>query len=159
MDDPQGNYLNDGQEHDELFSLLRRRAERVERSIRELRSQVSKLQTQLQAAETERSHLVALLGDRAPPSDILPDANPISDSERVVTILGQIGRPLHYRQIADEFTARGWPLPSGADPVNALLARFYDDQRLYRPARGTYALRPAGKQVSSVGTHKSNRTK
>ncbi len=73
-------------------------------------------------------------------------------ADLVVKLLEELQRPLHYREIENELRERGWYAAGGADPANTLLAKYFKDERLYRPAKGVYALRPARKTVRSVGT-------
>lgn len=72
-------------------------------------------------------------------------------ADLVVDLLEEMGRPLHYREIEQELRTRGTVQIEGKDPANILLSRFFSDPRLYRPSRGTYALRN-GRSVRSVGT-------
>ena len=64
-------------------------------------------------------------------------------ADAVVSLLNEVGEPLHYRDIHRELKARGrleFLYVGGADPASTLLSRFFKDPRLYRPQRGTYAL-------------------
>lgn len=143
-------------------TLLARRAvlakEHADASARleELRHAVAGL-------EEDLGHIDALLGEAhgetggaargaeaaAPQGDAGdPAASPTADL--VVALLGEVGTPLHYREIARELAARGEVAAGGKDPANTLLSRYFDDPRLYRPKRGTYALRN-GRAVRSVG--------
>ena len=74
-------------------------------------------------------------------------------ADRVVALLEEHGGPLHYREIATKLAESGGVLPKGKDPAANLLAQYFKDERVYRPDRGTYALRE-GRKVASVGTRR-----
>jgi hypothetical protein len=82
-----------------------------------------------------------------------------TDADKVVSLLTDVGRPMHYREIERELRARGQPTAGGQDPANTLLARYFDDERLYRPSRGTYALREWNRTARSVGTKRLRKPK
>lgn len=127
---------------DRLVQIDKERLALVERR-RDLDATLSRL-------DEERGHIAALLGIEA--SEIVTPRESTDDPvELVVRLLREEG-PLHYRDIERELRSRGWFQAGGADPANTLLAKYFQDPRLYRPARGKYALRPAGKTVQSVGT-------
>lgn len=150
-------------------TLLARRAvlakEHAEASARleELRHAVADL-------EEDLGHIDALLGEAhgeaggaaqgaeaaAPQGDAGEQASPTADL--VVALLDEIGTPLHYREIARELAARGEVAVGGKDPANTLLSRYFDDPRLYRPKRGTYALRNE-RAVRSVGGRRTRKGK
>lgn len=58
----------------------------------------------------------------------------------VVKLLSEMEQPMHYRAIYQELSARGIAV-GGADPAKTLLARFFNDVRLQRVKRGTYAIK------------------
>jgi len=66
---------------------------------------------------------------------------------------------MHYREIERELRARGQVMLGGQDPANTLLARYFDDERLYRPSRGTYALREWSRTARSVGARRTRKSK
>ena len=112
--------------------------------------------------EEQISHIDALLGKCAvmEPASAAEAGDSGSGNETadlVVDLLREVGRPLHYREIEQELRARGAIQAEGKNPANTLLARYFNDPRLYRPARGTYDLRN-GRSVRSVGT-KRNRSR
>ena len=60
-------------------------------------------------------------------------------TDAVVELLQKSGHPLHYRRdIYPALALQGHDV-RGEDPANSLLACFYDDPRLQRVGRGTYA--------------------
>jgi HB1, ASXL, restriction endonuclease HTH domain len=78
-------------------------------------------------------------------------------ADMVVELLRENGRPMHYREIERELRARGLFAGGGKDPANGLLATYFDDDRLYRPARGTYEVKPDNGGKRSVGTKKKRK--
>jgi len=141
---------------------------------RVLRAELETLDREIEALHTQRSgkidlldHIVALLGA---PQSALPDAvhgvQPVSSDESiadmVVALLRELGTPLHYRDIYETLSKAGKVEMAGKDPANSLLARYFRDERLYRPARGTYALRTSNRAVSVGGrtaTQRKSRTR
>ena len=128
-----------------------------------LESELVTVDNQLKGMTARRAHLVAqvshlrvLLGQ--PPHPATP---PLSgpalttnsrgdrrargasrDADRVVALLRRKNSPMHYREIYEALSAEPKGLNAGGkDPANTLLARFFDDPRLYRPSRGTYGLK------------------
>ena len=61
-------------------------------------------------------------------------------ADKVVKLLQNVGRPLHYREIYNRLEALGVLNSRSATPAEALLRNFYKDKRLFRPSRGTYFL-------------------
>ena len=61
-------------------------------------------------------------------------------ADKVVKLLQNVGRPLHYREIYNRLNALGVLNSRSATPAEALLRNFYKDKRLFRPRRGTYFL-------------------
>lgn len=61
-------------------------------------------------------------------------------ADKVVKLLQNVGRPLHYREIYNRLEALGVLNSRSATPAEALLRNFYKDKRLFRPRRGTYFL-------------------
>ena len=80
----------------------------------------------------------------APPSnpreDQLPGSSRSSPADLVVALLQDVGTPLHYREIERRLRESGKFEAGGRDPANTLLGRFFNDPRLHRTGRGTYAL-------------------
>ena len=63
-----------------------------------------------------------------------------SPADLVVALLGEVGGPLHYREIERRLREDGSFEAGGRDPADTLLSRFFNDPRLHRVARGTYDL-------------------
>lgn len=150
-------------------ALLARRADLAEEHA-EASARLDEARRDVERLEADLGHIAALLGEAhgeaggaahgaeaaTPPGDAGEHAaSPTADV--VVALLGEIGRPLHYREIARELEARG-VTAEGKDPANTLLSRYFDDPRLYRPKRGTYALRN-GLAVRSVGGRRTRKGK
>ena len=66
---------------------------------------------------------------------------PIATADHVAELIAETGQAMHYRQIEEVLRSRGFFTGRGKDAANSLLARYFDDGRLFRPARGTYDLR------------------
>ena len=153
---------------DEIKATMARRLEELDAKIATVRAEVNRLTDQMAAAQRERDALHDLLAiwDHQPEGSNPSSANGIGAlaeggaqfvgdaSDLVVKLLEEVQRPLHFREIEKELRARNWYVARGNDPANTLLAKYFDDERLYRPSRGVYAIRPAGKTVRSVGTRK-----
>lgn len=138
----------------QLEELLRLRLSQIDEERERLAHQRSELDAKLNKIEEERRHIAALLGEDAtsgPPRGTDGDTFPGNPADLVAKLLRETG-PLHYREIERQLRARGWYRAGGADPANTLLAKYFQDARLYRPRRGVYAIRPEGATVQSVGT-------
>jgi len=149
---------------DQFLALAFERANRLEADIAALDSQIEQLRSRRNALNEELSLLRALLGRKQEAEETgatmpRPASGSKSVADMVVTLLNEVGRPLHYREIERELRARGLIAVGGQDPANTLLARFFNDERLYRPSRGTYALREWNRAARSVGTKRVRRSK
>jgi hypothetical protein len=156
----------------EVKAAMAQRRERIDQRITTLRAEIDRLTGQLAVAEREREALMGLLalwesGPQDTATQYSSRANggislavgslQVQDAaDLVVKLLSEIKRPLHYREIESELRARNWYIAGGADPANTLLAKYFDDARLYRPSRGVYAIRPDGEVVRSVGLKKKS---
>jgi len=157
--------LHNRDEHqDQFLALAAKRADRLEAEIGALDSQIEELGSRREALHEELGHLQAILGrnrhaeeppTRAPSSTALGG----SDADKVVSLLTNVGKPMHYREIERELRARGQIRIGGQNPANTLLARYFDDERLYRSSRGTYALREWNRTARSVGTRRVRKSK
>lgn len=148
----------------QFLALASERANRLETDIGALDQQIEQLRSRREALNEEFSILQALLGrkqqSQEPRTAVSnPDSTSESVADMVVALLTHMGKPMHYREIERELRARGQVAIGGQDPANTLLARFFDDERLYRPARGTYALREWNRTARSVGAKRVRKSK
>ena len=67
-------------------------------------------------------------------------------ADLVCELLAEAETPLHYREIYNKLRYREPNPPRSDDPATALLARYFNDPRLERTGKGTYALRSAPRQ-------------
>ena len=72
-------------------------------------------------------------------------------ADKVVKLLQNVGRPLHYREIYNRLEALGVLNSRSATPAEALLRNFYKDKRLFRPRRGTYFLASRRGETEQAG--------
>ncbi len=78
-------------------------------------------------------------------------ATGISLAEAAHQVLLEVGRELHYKDLAAQLQVRGVNIPGRDPPIN-LVAHIHNDPRFIRPKRGVYGLRewyPKG--MKSVG--------
>jgi hypothetical protein len=139
----------------ELHEVLKRRLAEIDKEREDLLERRRELDAALNRIDEERGHIVALLGLDGSTVAADVQATTLSDdpADLVVRLLRETG-PLHYRDIERQLRSRGWYQAGGADPANTLLAKYFQDPRLYRPRRGVYAIRPEGATVQSVGTRR-----
>ena len=147
---------------DGFETVLLARREGLAKEHEALNAEISTRERRRSELEEQISHIDALLGKGADtePANAADSGDSSSGNEAadlVVDLLQEVGRPLHYREIEQELRSRGAIQVEGKNPANTLLARYFNDPRLYRPARGTYDLRN-GRSVKSVGT-KRKRTR
>ena len=127
-------------------ALEGRRAE-VERQLERLRLEVAHLEG-----------LLALHGDIQPiTSETAELEMPASVADQVVSLIREARTALHYAEIERQIRAKGLYSAGGQNPANTLLAKYFNDPRLYRPARGTYGLREWQPMAPSVGTKSARR--
>ena len=131
----------------DLDALLRQRFEELEHQLEELIRQRQQTDAAIFRIEEEQRHISQLLG--------LGEAYVRDDAvaDLVVQLLRETG-PLHYVEIERQLRLRGWYRAGGKKPASTLLARYFDDPRLYRPRRGIYAVRPDDRIVVSAGVRK-----
>jgi hypothetical protein len=79
------------------------------------------------------------------------NSSPISDA--AYDVLEERGQPIYYQELARELQLRGVAI-GGQTPANTMLAHLSRDDRFYRPARGTYALRTWNPKARSVGVRR-----
>ena len=72
----------------------------------------------------------------------------IATADDVVALLRELGEPMHYKEIHRLIKERGFHI-SGKGNADTLLARYFNEPRLERVSRGTYALK-ASATVESV---------
>ena len=124
---------------------------RFEEELRRMDEELASLQRKRNEVAQTVAHLQGLQAKfDLDPGDNIPGptgtGSPSGTSERatsadlVVALLEQRGEPAHYRDIYTELADRGLVV-GGKDPANTLLARFFNDPRLKRVGRGTYALK------------------
>lgn len=152
--------MQSASQNDSVFPLVaaaRSRLDAVDALLRTITTQRSELDAQISSLNEEASHLRALLtaygADTPPPTPTFSVvASGKSLADHVADLLAANGRPMHYREIESELRAQGLFSGGGKDPANALLANYFNDARLYRPARGTYAIRTGAATPKSIGT-------
>ncbi len=145
----------------EYVAVLRKQRGRIQDLIDELISKIEALQGQRDSLEEQMHHLDALIGDqRATHGQPTAAADSLAVADLVVQLLEDVHEPLHYREIERLLRERGFVVGSGKDPANTLLARYFNDPRLYRPSRGTYAPRAWARTVQrSVGARRRRSTR
>lgn len=138
----------------ELAEKLEERLESLRVELRNSEEQRKELDEQIHVLSREVGYINGLLEihrgasnavDPAPTQTPVPTRQPLSPAEladAVVELIQEEGKPLHYRKIAEILEDKGLYEPRGKDPANTLLARYYNDSRLYRPQRGYYEIRP-----------------
>jgi hypothetical protein len=132
---------------DPLVTLLDERYRQLDSEFENLKAEVARIQERLDNVALERDYTGRLLALRRPGSEEPPAKDgeqartlPVEMSaDLVVELLEQAGTAMHYREIYDRIQKRGFKV-GGQDPANTLLARYYNDPRLYRPQRGYYDL-------------------
>ena len=139
---------------DSFREALLAHRDRVVRDHASVSAELTELMQKRSRLDDELGHIDALLGENGDDActderESEPSGNETADL--VVELLRETGKALHYREIEQELRDRGLIRVEGKNPANTLLARYFNDPRLYRPARGTYALRN-GRSVKSVGT-------
>jgi hypothetical protein len=149
-----------GPDDEEFRATLVRQADSTRSQLGAIETQMGQLTRKRTELEEQLEHIDALLNptpdDPAEPSAPSEAAQGESVADMVVDLLRDNGKPMHYRDIEQELRDKGTIELGGRDPANTLLARYFKDERLYRPARGTYALRD-GKRVRSVGTRRKRK--
>lgn len=142
---------------DQLTAVLRQERVTLTEHLASLRERSMALAREQELVKARLGHIDALLGEQnlKHPQTLKSAENSTDRSlaDDVVGLLREHGKPLHYREIAQTLQDRGVVLPKGKDPAANLLAHFFKDPRVYRPQRGTYALRD-GRSVHSVGTRR-----
>lgn len=132
----------------ELRALEARRAE-IDQHIEQKRAELTYLRglLDIHVGQATPAQLPRLTGPAGHPADL------------VVQLLSEAGKPLHYRVIERELRARGLYVAGGQDPANTLLAHYFNDPRVYRPQRGTYALRESDRGARNFGARRRRATR
>lgn len=131
-------------------SCATKELDRLEAELHSLDAKLAEISAQRAQLAPQIDHLRALLGKtplQTPPRIPVKTSRPRNsrpagggtDADRVVALLRERGQPIHYRDIYERLVQDGVQV-GGKDPAGTLLARYFDDPRLYRPARGTYGL-------------------
>lgn len=126
-------------------AMLRRELDVASAKAAKLDAEIADRQVERQELADRMHHLQALLGasgttDKgASASGSFAPVETPEAADLVVAILSDAGSPLHFRDIYEEFVARGGSI-GGKDPANNLLTKFYDDSRVRRIGRGTYEI-------------------
>ena len=123
---------------------------RLKATLHDLEEELADLQRKRNRVAEAVAHLQGLQGflhleNDGHPTDVdapIPSGQSRreADADRVVEYLQEVGKPLHYRRIYDGLHKRGLQV-GGKDPANTLLSRYFNDPRLERVGRGTYALK------------------
>jgi len=135
----------------EYRRVIRDRLECVRSSLDDILGQIRRLSVERDRLQDEKRHLLGLIGDESLTESSASDGDRSGEQsipDAVAQILEEHG-PTHYKDISRHLQAAGFA-PTGSDPDNTFLVKYYLDPRFYRPARGTYAL-TRGKNVKSVG--------
>ena len=147
---------------DRLAAVLLTERNSLAKRLASLRKQSEALAQEQNEVEGRLGHIDALLNEQGAnqshDGELGTTAPERSLADEVVQLLQEHGNPLHYREIASRLRERGVELPKGKDLAANLLAHFFNDPRVYRPRRGTYALRE-GRVVQSVGTRRARSRK
>lgn len=146
---------NNSHGEEQYRTVLKSRLSSLESEATDLREQRVGIDARLARIDEETMALRILLGTEqdAAAAPIGFPAYRVATATDVVRLLEEVREPLHYREIERGLKQKGFETGAGADSANALLTRYYNDSRLYRPRRGTYALRAwaESKSVPSVG--------
>ena len=156
-----GMSTENGVSEDRFRAALLGRRELLAEEREAVSAEISTKERRRAELEEQIGHIDALLGKGAASGPAATAPTPESGdsgsgnetADLVVDLLREVGEPLHYRDIERELRERGVLRVEGKNPANTLLSRFFNDPRLYRPRRGTYALRN-GSAARSVGTRR-----
>jgi len=143
----------------ELLGAAKQRLDMLTSERQALEDRRTQIDADLERINAEVGHLEGLLslhGAGREPSHSIPQVGG-SAADHVVEVIREAHTPLHFREIERRMRAKGISTAGGQDPANTLLAKYFNDPRLYRPARGTYGLREWQPGAASVGTKKRER--
>jgi len=146
---------------DELLVAAHDRLARLVIDREALEGRKAEVERQLERLAVEVAHLEGLLalhGDIQPLTiETATPELPASVADQVVSLIREARTALHYEEIERQIRAKGLYSAGGQNPANTLLAKYFNDPRLYRPARGTYGLREWQPMAPSVGTKSARR--
>lgn len=149
---------------DQFNVVLEKRKKTIEQKLFEVRENMEQLRLEKALLEAHLGHIDALLGEgimKVEAGEVIERSGvERTIVDEVIELIRENGGPIHYREIERRLRDKGVSIPEGKDPATALLVRYYNDERLFRPGRGTYDLRN-GRNVKSVGTkrYKTRRKK
>jgi len=125
---------------------LRNKREEVLAEIRRLRAEMSELGAKAASKENQLKNiedLLALEGEGLDPTGgDVQETGPSGSKfiDLAYRLLGDAGKPMHYRELADLLVREGAYVP-GQDPAANLLAHMSRDERFGRArSRGVYGL-------------------
>ena len=134
---------------DGFLDLVDEQLRRCRQELRDLDEDITRLQEHRADAAKRVAQLEGLLRDNRPPDEdegadpsLLPTSKSrgsIADADAVVELVCENGGPMHYHEIHETLVGRGFEI-GGEGSANTLLSRFFNDRRLTRVSRGTYAL-------------------
>lgn len=139
----------------QFLKMARERAQELDAELEVLERRRAEVERAIHKATSELEHvrgLLSLYGESHEVPRAPARAPAMSEADRVVEIIKEAGKPMHYVEIERQMRARGYYSGGGRNPANTLLAKYYNDPRLYRSARGTYSLREWSPEAVSVGT-------
>ncbi len=143
-----------------LVEVASKRLESLSGEMEVLEVRRKQIDSELERVQAEVTHLRGLLALHGVIVDQRPAASTgdqATIADQVISVIRQAKAPLHYREVYESMKAAGLFQGGGQDPANTLLAKYFNDKRLYRPARGTYALREWQPGAASVGTKTAKR--
>ncbi|HXF50331.1 MAG TPA: winged helix-turn-helix domain-containing protein [Dehalococcoidia bacterium] len=147
------------QTQEKLIELTKHRLAELAQELQGFEERRHNLEKEIERLRREMTYLEGFLrihegpsGEASEPTIELQQYPSLADM--VVDLLREAGEPLHYREIEKRLRAKGLYKAGGRDPANTLLAHYFNDPRLFRPRRGTYALREWQPDALSVGTRR-----
>ena len=151
-----------GGSDEEFRAALLKRRETLEEEKADIEIEMDDLQKKVDWYDEQIDYIEALLEPVTQTTATSPRLMPVVPqgknklADAVVNLITEKGAPMHYREIYEALRQKGVDLPEGKDPATTLLARYYNDERLYRPKRGTYAIGDR-RRNRSVGVRKTRR--
>lgn len=127
----------------EFARMLDQKRSNLLRELEKLRSEQAETTQAIQVRESQLKYITELLAlEDGRSSDnvtevAIPKGAPFLAA--AVELLGKVGKPMHYRQLAETLSRQDVYVP-GRDPAANLLAHMSRDARFRRFDRGTYGL-------------------